>query len=170
MTDAVERLDRFLVEHPVPIDRAIRDLGLVLRQDADLPIGISGHIKLLDDGRYEIASAAGEPLFRQRFTQAHELGHYVLHRTLVRDGVNDDTRYRTVRDSPLYNRDIDDIHERQANSFAANILMPEPLLRMHIGWYRNVLELARAFDVSQEAMRWRLRNLRLSHLVEDNAG
>lgn len=164
----IEKLDEFLETMPVQIGSAIRALGLDLRQDEHLPYGISGHIRKLPDGRYEIASAAGEPLFRQRFTQAHELGHYVLHRSLLGNGVNDDRMYRTLRDSALYNRQIDDVHERQANSFAANVLMPEALIRRYLGWYGSVRDLAQAFNVSRQSMRWRLNNLGLLSKVKDD--
>ncbi|MER9018191.1 ImmA/IrrE family metallo-endopeptidase [Mesorhizobium sp. M0898] len=137
--------------------------------NAALPPDVSGQIKLLDDGTYEISSAAGEPITRQRFTIAHELGHYILHKGMLGKGVNDDTKYRTLRDSNLYNSQIDDVHERQANSFAANILIPEATIRHNIGWYKFVSEAARVYNVSKSSMRWRLNNLGLlnSKVIDD---
>lgn len=43
-----------------------------------------------------ITVAANDPLTRQRFTLAHELGHYMLHRTLIGDGLDDDRAYRST--------------------------------------------------------------------------
>jgi Zn-dependent peptidase ImmA (M78 family) len=34
---------------------------------------------------------------RQRFTLAHEIAHYVLHRDLVENGIVDDTMYIEAR-------------------------------------------------------------------------
>ncbi|ESZ28012.1 ImmA/IrrE family metallo-endopeptidase [Mesorhizobium sp. L2C084A000] len=169
MPNALEVLDKYLGDVPVRVEDAIRELDVSLKMNADLPFGISGQIKRLPNGRYEISSAAGETNSRQRFTIAHELGHYVLHRGMLGAGVNDDTKYRTVRDSNLYNGAIDDVHERQANSFAANILIPEATIKRDIGWYKFVSEAAKVYNVSKSSMRWRLNNLGLldSKVIDD---
>ncbi|MBB6469611.1 hypothetical protein HNQ96_005501 [Aminobacter lissarensis] len=163
----LDKISSFLDEVPVNLEGALRALGLRVVTDANLDPDVSGHIRKVEPGRYEIASAGGEPVSRQRFTVAHELGHYILHRNLIGDGINDSTKYRTMRGSRLYNSRIDDVHERQANSFAANILMPEHTLRRDIGWYGTVEDAARAYNVSRSAMRWRLKNLGLYEDVDD---
>lgn len=92
---------------------------------------------------------------RQRFTCAHELGHFVL---------------RSDDDSPAFEYvDRRDVLASQgtspvemfANAFAANLLMPEGELRR---WKRDGLsnaELTARFKVSREAMANRLVNLGL---------
>jgi Zn-dependent peptidase ImmA (M78 family) len=50
--------------------------------------------------------------------------------------------------------------EREANVFAAELLMPEELVRRLGG--SNTREVAATFKVSEEAMSWRLYNLGLS--------
>jgi len=68
------------------------------------------------------------------FTLAHELGHFVLNRSLVKNGVDDTTQYRSTPRGEIYNTVIKVEHERQANSFAANFLMPkEHMLEMTVG-------------------------------------
>lgn len=61
-----------------------------------------------------------EPLVRQRFTIAHEIGHILL----GHDGISyRDPNYQK------YNDFIKRMNEVNANSFAAELLMPENLLR-----------------------------------------
>ena len=89
---------------------------------------------------------AAEPETRQRFTIAHELGHWVCQ---CLEGETE----------PVYCRAEEvtlDPHikarEREANVFAAELLMPEEAVRE--AHARN--ESATTFGVSGEAMAWRL--------------
>lgn len=97
--------------------------------------------------------------FRKRFTIAHELGHHFLH--LVADGDFVDTQVDLFRDAEageLAPRQV----EVQANQFAAALLMPEALVRTSFGPTRNLADLARVFNVSEEAMAIRLGRLGLA--------
>lgn len=97
---------------------------------------------------------------RQRFTIAHEIGHLKLHKgkVTVDSGLRVDFRDAS---SPSMQ------DERDANAFAAALLMPADLVsdaaepHVSAGATRAVLigELARTFDVSEEAMGYRLLNL-----------
>jgi Zn-dependent peptidase ImmA (M78 family) len=53
----------------------------------------------------------------------------------------------------------DRLLEREANVFAAELLMPEPAVRSEWARAESAAELARWFGVSEEAMGWRLYNL-----------
>lgn len=161
--DPIVIINQYNREAPVNIEAAIRDLGIVLRKDStDLPNGISGQIRRLDDGRYEISTPKSEHYFRQRFTMAHELGHYILHRELIGEGIDDDTMYRSTLEGNFYNTRIQQIHESQANSFAANFLMPSRLVREYASQHGNdVRELMKKFQVSPSAMKWRLNSLNI---------
>lgn len=162
---------------PINLEALARALGLEFKMDSDLPDGISGHLMRNKDGDYEIASNGSEHSYRQRFSLAHEIGHFVLHKELVdiRGGVDDDTMYRSTDRGDIYNSYIDLVHERQANSFAANLLMPESLVRAAIDDLRSttgeakLTSLYRKFQVSPSAMRWRLKNLGLLGMVDDDA-
>lgn len=97
---------------------------------------------------------------RQRFTIAHEIGHLKLHKgkVTVDSGLRVDFRDAS---SPSMQ------DERDANAFAAALLMPAELVseaaepHVRAGATRAVLigELARTFEVSEEAMGYRLLNL-----------
>ncbi|SHN54404.1 ImmA/IrrE family metallo-endopeptidase [Desulfovibrio litoralis] len=87
---------------------------------------------------------------RMRFTVAHELGHYcLLHDTRKRDG---------AANFHLHNYEIPEV---QANNFAAELLMPEEIVKFAIRVYgiNTVEELAKYFDVSKIAMQIRLEKL-----------
>jgi Zn-dependent peptidase ImmA (M78 family) len=162
----MDRLDHYAAVVPVRIEDAIRDLGITLSKNAELTPGVSGYIRRVAHNQFEIASTRADHYFRQRFTMAHELGHYILHRSLIGNGTNDDTKYRSTDTSEYYNTAIDDIHEKQANAFAATILIPERKLRDYLDEHTGVSlkQLATAFQVSPSAMRWRLKNLGLYEL------
>ncbi len=170
MKNPMIRIRPFLSQTPVDVNGAIRSLGIRLKVDAKLPENISGQIRPVGDS-YEIASTERDHRYRQRFTLAHELGHYILHRDKIGDGVDDNKMYRSTEDGNFYNTSIEKIHEMQANSFAASILMPEDLVRREInsGLGRYSLKaLSNKFEVSPSAMRWRLKNLGLINRVHDD--
>ncbi|ASJ25811.1 ImmA/IrrE family metallo-endopeptidase [Laribacter hongkongensis] len=86
---------------------------------------------------------------RQRFTIAHELGHFILHRD-QRQSFNCD------KESVYSGADTIRVIEREADDFASNLLMPGDLLREWISNQRidlHVLSaLAKRFQVSFEAL------------------
>ena len=141
-------------ELPVPVEAIAEDLlGLNVAEDDDL--WCSG--LLLPAGR-EIwlnGREARESPGRRRFTLAHELGHWIC-------------QCLEGRAAPMYCRSEEvgvrkraDPLEREANVFAAELLMPAPLLRNRAATSGRVGEIACDFGVSEEAMHWRLYNLRL---------
>ena len=172
MTDITDLLTRYKQQSPgrhVDVESLIRNLGLGLEPSADLPENISGHIAR-EQERYVVRANGREHEYRRRFTMAHELGHYVLHRTLLdqADGVNDSKLYRTDINAPIYNSYITQIHEQQANSFAANLLMPADAVKtahqeLAADGRVSLKRLYQRFKVSPSAMRWRLKNLGLPY-------
>lgn len=136
---------------PVPIDEIIREIGIPLGYEP-LADNISGYIER-QNGSYRIVVNSNHAPTRRRFTAAHELGHYVFHRDLLGEGVGDNRAYRT-EGTERPNANIRPIHERQANSFAANVLMPRH--RLTNVAHETTQALAERFGVSQEAMRIRL--------------
>lgn len=154
MISDLERQKRLISEHqkndPVQVDLIADKLGIKVYRAIRFPDTLSGVIRRNPDepDTYAIYVNGKHGENRQRFTIAHEIGHFVLHRELIGDGIADDVLYR----SGISNR-----AEAQANRFAANLLMPwhllDPLLAEGIV---SVPELANRFQVSDSAMAIRL--------------
>lgn len=115
---------------------------------------ISGMLyKEEDSDQWHINANKNHHKNRQRYTIAHELGHYFLHKHLH-------TRFEDV----IYFRGGEPSKEEwQANEFASNILMPEQELREYVR--KGIVEiddLAEKFQVSTLALRIRAKNLGMS--------
>ncbi len=134
---------------PVPVDSIAEDLlGLYVEESDDLEC--SG---LLVPAERRVVLRAGEPAARRRFTLAHELGHWVCQ---VKEGHHAPVYCRAVDMAPAADRSL----EREANVFAAELLMPE--LAVREAWAGDADECANRFGVSGEAMRWRLYSFGLA--------
>ncbi len=89
---------------------------------------------------------------RQRFTVAHEIGHYILHSSELLHYDTGDLHFRKD--------DVSGLDEVEANHFAAELLMPASLVDKCIeSGVRVISDLADRFGVSEDAMRYRLINL-----------
>lgn len=150
-----QRIERHQIEPPIKMSALAGEFGLTVNAST-LPAGISGQISPLaaGDGRFLIRVNRHEPKVRQRFTVAHEIGHYLLHRELIKDGLMDDVLYRSLT--------LSNEQEAQANRLAADILMPPKLVvrvsndLQSAGVDRSARVLAEAFEVSEAAMKIRL--------------
>ena len=89
---------------------------------------------------------------RQAFTIAHELGHFILHR---QEFEKNPSRYAVLPRFSDPNKD--DPLEKEANKFAACLLVPERLLMPVRG--AGVSRLAEIFRVSRTMMEYRVRNI-----------
>ena len=141
---------------PVDVYAIAREVGVpIVPQDLD--DNISGAIVCADgDENYRIIVNANHATTRKRFTVAHELGHFIYHRDLLGRGTGDTRAYRS-ENTAFPNAHITPVEERQANTFAANTLMPPKLIRDFIT--RGVKDpelLAKIFQVSRRAMEIRL--------------
>jgi IrrE N-terminal-like domain len=111
---------------------------------------------LLLPARQEVWVSEHEPWARRRFSIAHEIGHFLLHAGEQPDGVFcRPADLRPDPDSP------ERLREREANRFAAELLMPEPMVRTEVERCGDPdpIVLAPRFAVSDVAMGWRLVNL-----------
>lgn len=138
-------------EIPVKVGHIANDMGIIVKK-ATLAAGISGEIKLVD-GNVVIRVNRHDVKARQRFTLAHEIGHFLLHRDKIGDGIVDDILYRSRLSDEL---------EAQANSLAADILMPLDKIRLyqqensHINSDMMIQNLAEELEVSITALKIRL--------------
>ena len=138
-----------------PIEKVLKDLQVtVIPEEMDENSEISGYIEKRYTGWY-IGVNKYEVKGRQRFTLAHELGHLLFHKKhLLSKG-----RFNDV--IKLFRSEENLIHiEMQANSFAADLLMPSSRLREV--WPNNSLQfIADNFGVSRYAAEYRARKLLL---------
>ena len=102
---------------------------------------------------------------RQRFTIAHELGHFELHRAMITANVHVDKDFPALMRDPRSATGTEQL-EIQANQFAAELLMPSKLIRQELARKqfdiedeRPMEELAKKFRVSKQALEYRIRNL-----------
>lgn len=134
---------------------AIENLPIRVRPLNSLALGsASGQASLenTDEGLvFYCDYNADEISYRNRFTIAHELGHVLLRH--VHEGK------KQLRDTTFGNSDP---IERAANTFAAELIMPEQKVRELFRGATSVQQLSEAFGVSNAAMSYRLQNLGLS--------
>ena len=102
-----------------------------------------------------------DPPYRKRFSIAHELGHHFLH--LQEDGEIVDKRADMFRERIPDGEDWSwgRYREIEANLFAAALLMPEELVREEWEVNPDVSTMAKIFNVSEEAMGYRIDALYL---------
>lgn len=165
ITNIVESLlrDIEIIEAPVPVEEIANHLDALVRFcpfDDDLSgmIYIKGTQPIIGVNSLHHSN-------RQRFTIAHEIGHLVLHRNQIQDQVHVDKRFPVLmRDSKSATGN--QRMEMEANRFAAELLMPIFLLRpilvknvFDIDDERPLEKLSRTFQVSKQALEYRIRNI-----------
>jgi Zn-dependent peptidase ImmA (M78 family) len=170
----IERVARKLLEAntvtraPIPVEELADALKIDVRYSEGSDDVSGALIRNTDSVVIAVNSAQHEN--RQRFTIAHELGHFLLHRG-TRVHFDEDFRidYRDATSSDATKRE-----EIEANGFAAALLMPERILMRD--WlklapdYKHIPDtirtLATRYRVSQKAMELRLVNLGFISPVE----
>lgn len=152
--DEKKILNRYLLEYPVKLGQLAKELGVAIKVST-LPRGISGRIRSEAKG-YTIRVNRYESRERQRFTIAHEIAHFLLHRSFIDstpDGIEDNVLYRSGASERI---------EFEANRLAADIAMPMGLVKKTLAEFDDVVteetikSLAARFQVSKAAMEIRL--------------
>lgn len=165
----IELLTQFNVTAPsIAVKQIVKDLGLnLISYDFGEKNEISG-ILVIENGIGTIGYNPQNSKQRQRFTIAHELGHFLLHghsKSEVFVDTDFIVKYRSEKNySPHEVR-----QEQEANAFAAELLMPKKLLLAELkkDSYRQISEqeviknLAKVFEVSILAMSYRVANTSL---------
>jgi Zn-dependent peptidase ImmA (M78 family) len=145
---------------PVDIYGFAQDLGLTV-VERDLDNDISGGLSRLSIG-FELFVNAKHTETRKRFTVGHEIGHFLLHKDLIGNGVDDNTAYRRTGSERFNCARIGYAEEAQANQFAAELLMPSRQIRLAFKSIKSVHGLAAQFNVSEQTMKIRLSQLGLT--------
>jgi hypothetical protein len=142
----------------------LRREGMTPADVGDVDEPLAGFLFVTPSGGLVFVNAS-DPVPRQRFTAAHELGHFVLHRYEMGGRVSiADTPAEVELSDEQSNR-----HEREANRFAVELLMPAAVCRARAAAFRDAhrvcprgplsYQLAAELLVSREAMRYRLNEL-----------
>ena len=139
----------------LPVDpvRVAQSMGVKVL-DASLSDDVSGALVKKEGADPSILLNATDSRNRKRFTCAHELGHFIR-----RTAEPHKYEYVDYRDERSSTGTVEE--EMFANSFAANLLMPEFLVKSLHGQELPDFRMAKKFGVSQEAMQFRLKNLGL---------
>lgn len=135
------------LEPPIDVERICRRLGVEL-------VYFNGRVGKVLGASVSIPTPAGRhtvfsinsrlSLGRKRFTIAHEIGHLLL-------GHLECTQHNAW-------------HERDANRFASELLMPEDILAYEWCWY-DLPSLARRYAVSVQAMCIRIKPYNLELVI-----
>lgn len=147
---------------PVDVEAIAVHYGIAVRRQP-LEENVSGVLVINGEIAVICVNESHHPN-RQRFTIAHELGHYLLHRERTRVFVDAHPVFYRDETSSDGNRG----EEIEANAFAAELLMPEAVLMAQVGDQPlnafddvSVRHLATQFGVSPQALIIRLTRLNL---------
>ncbi|KAM3108257.1 ImmA/IrrE family metallo-endopeptidase [Phormidesmis sp. 146-33] len=154
-------------EAPVDVVALASDMGIeVLPTEAD--DSLSGFLFRGEGGQQPVIGVnSAHHARRQRFTIAHELGHYVLHGA-EKVHYDDKSRGFQVHLRSAVSAEGSDRLEVEANAFAAELLMPAAFLERDLENVSHIdvvdedpifNELVEKYGVSKRSM-----TLRLSHL------
>ena len=133
---------------PVNLYSLARRLNIEVYKTGDLPDRVSGAVNRLKDLKWVATINRRHTYGRRRFTLAHEIGHVVLkHR---------DVGFQTVKPRSKLT-----LRERQADVFAAELLMPKHIFQdayFNRG-IKDVNELVKLFGVSMQAVEIRIEQI-----------
>lgn len=160
LSEQLSIINKYRNKIPVDLEAIANSIGLHI-QYSFLDSDTSGILEKnkKHDG-YTIIVNANDHSNRKRFTIAHELGHYMLHRNLIGSGLDDNRAYRSTDTGKYHNTSIGPEEETEANQFAANLLMPRHKVKeLYTSGVTNSGELADKFGVSEQAMSIRLKSV-----------
>ncbi len=149
-----EAITPFLSEYPVRLGAIASALGVRVLIST-LPRGISGQIGV-EDSQFVIRVNRHEAKHRQRFTLAHEIAHFLLHREKIvaTGGWSENVLLRSGQPAEI---------EYEANRLASDLVIPSDRLSEATKDYRGPMtsevieDLARRFGVSTAAMEIKLQ-------------
>lgn len=149
-----QQIDGCLAEHPVKLGEIAKRLGVKVLLST-LPRGTSGQIGQ-ENGDFVIRINRHEAKHRQRFTLAHELAHFLLHRDRIvaEGGWSENVLLRSGQPANI---------EYEANRLASDLVIPSARLAEATAEYSGPMtsevidDLARRFGVSTAAMEIKLQ-------------
>lgn len=152
-------LERYQRYAPVDVLALVREFDITVKFE-ELADDISGYIEKTEAG-YKIGVNESDDFVKQKFTMAHELGHWWYHTDYL-----ESRRDQRITDIRMYKRSpgkttVPVSYEFTANSFAVNVLMPVNLigdLILHKKVTR-IKELAELLEVYEDAVEVRVKGL-----------
>jgi len=146
-------IEQNLAEYPVRLGAIAKRLGIKVLLST-LPRGTSGQIGK-ENGDFVIRINRHEAKHRQRFTLAHEIAHYLLHRDRIEEsgGWSENVLLRSGQPVNI---------EYEANRLASDLVIPSDRLIEATAEYTGPMtsevieDLARRFRVSSAAMEIKL--------------
>lgn len=136
-------------KYRLDIDKLVKEYDISINF-IDMPSDVSGALRK-DNANWVIYVNKKHSPNRQRYTIAHEFGHYCLHKDFTNE-FEDKTFFRKEKDWTSI--------EYDANQFAADLLMPKENIENAISNDIITLkDLSESFGVSMIAMRNRLLSL-----------
>ena len=148
------RTESFQTTPPIDVYTIARSNGLDITEK-EFPADqadIAGFITV-QDGRGRLFVNLLDGPSRRRFTIAHELGHWRLHRNELQNDPQRSVLFRIA-----IGKLNQDPVEKAANIYAANLLVPLDLLEQYKK-SMNTEQLAKLFEVSTEVIGYRLNLL-----------
>ena len=138
-------------KYPIMVIELAKNIGLTVFKATFDRDDVSGMIEAQEGIIYV---SENDRINRQRFSIAHEIGHYALHYKGNLFEEKDNKQHISYRDS-LSSLGFS-IKEIEANFFAANLLMPEDKIKdLHHNGY-DINQMANFFGVSSIAIGHRL--------------
>lgn len=150
-------------QYPIPIVDILNKLNFSVFS-SDMPDGISGFLLISPDLKEDFGSDKimavdkNDKIGRQRFTLAHEFGHYLFDYDENRD-------YRFV--STYKMADSESEEEKIPSRFAAEFLMPSEIFKSRyselakLTKYERFKQLIEDFNVTEKSVEFRFKELQL---------
>lgn len=167
-----------VINPPIDIKKVAKLSGVKVKI-RDLGEGVSGFLAI-QNGKALIGVNPDESLVRQRFSIAHELGHFYLHSKKGDVFFVSKQKKHSLGQREVHYRDEksssgEDKKEREANGFAAALLMPRSMVIKAIeitppffSTEEAIKYLAKTFNVSPIAMSIRLTRIGLITQLESS--
>jgi Zn-dependent peptidase ImmA (M78 family) len=149
---------------PVPVERIAKALGIQILHQKYEEADVSGFL-YRDATRAIIGVNRTHHSNRKRFTIAHEIGHFLLHKGNFKE-VHVDRAFQVKLRNDLSSQGTD-FEEVEANAYAAELLLPSSFIRedlaemgaVDIEDEESIKTLARRYKVSPQTLVFRLANL-----------
>ena len=143
----INNILQYQKEIPIPIVKLANSFNIEVYKVSDMKSDISGAI-INENGIYTIYTNKNEPEYRRRFTIAHELSHFMLHKDIINNHLNGNLTDAKENGGIMYRSKLSNIFEKDANKLAAELYFN----------CKNIKKLAKEFMVSEQAMAIRIDN------------